>query len=183
MKKLILGLLLVNCTLPVFAQEIPKPEFKNQPMLLNEGELSKLEVQTAEIKMKVKALGYGGAQQEISVAGGKSPVVVPQEPTFIIWVDEGVDPESQIVLTKTEFNSKKRNIPMLKVSALAGFGARGKSMAGKYHVNFDIEKVDEGVYKITPSGPLETGMEYAFYDPLKTNAQQIKIYMFGTRAN
>ncbi|MDR7129918.1 hypothetical protein J2X69_002264 [Algoriphagus sp. 4150] len=181
MKKIILSLLLVNCSFFAFAQDFPKPEFKNQPMLLSDGELSKLEVQTAEIKVKVKGLGYGGSQQEISVPGGKSPVVTPQEPSFVIWVDEGVDPESLIVLTKTEFSSKKRNIPMLKISALAGFGARGKSMSDKYHVNFDIEKVEAGVYKITPSGPLETNMEYAFYAPTETNAQQIKIYLFGVR--
>jgi hypothetical protein len=140
-----------------------------------------LEIQTAEIKIKVKALGYGGSQQEISVPGGKSPVVASQEPTFIIWVDEGVDPEALIVLTKTEFSSKKRNIPMLKISALAAFGARGKSMSDEYHVNFDIKKVDEGVYQISPSGPLETGMEYAFYNPQGTEAKQIKIFLFGVR--
>ncbi len=181
MKKAILSLFLVNCSIFAFAQDIPKPEFKNQPMMLSEGELSKLEVQTAEMKMKVKGLGYGGSQQEISVPGGKSPVVALQEPTFVIWVDEGVDPESMIVLTKTEFDSKKRNIPMMKVSALAAFGARGKSMSEKFHVDFSIEKVGDGVYKITPSGPLETGMEYAFYNPENTQAQQLKIFLFGVR--
>lgn len=181
MKKLLLSLLLVTYSFFSSAQDIPKPEFKNQPMILIDGKLSKLEVQTAEIKYKVKGLGYGGAQQEISVAGGKSPIVSPQEPTFIIWVDEGVDPESLIVLTKTDFNSKKRNIPLMKVSALAGFGARGKSMSDQFHVDFNIEKVEEGVYKITPTGPLETSMEYAFYNPENTNAQQTKIYLFGVR--
>jgi hypothetical protein len=181
MKKLILSLLLIIWSLLAFAQDYPRPEFKNQPMLYADGELSKLEVQTAEIKFKVKGLGYGGTQQEISVAGGKSPVVAPNEPTFIIWVDEGVDPESIIVLTKTDFNSKNRNIPTLKISAFAAFGARGKSMSDTYHVSFDIEKIEEGVYKITPSGPLEMGMEYAFYSPAGTEAQQIKIYLFGVR--
>ena len=181
MKKLILSFLFVSTAFFTMAQDFPKPEFKNQPMLYSDGQLSKLEVQTAEIKMKVKALGYGGAQQEISVTGGKSSVVAPQETSFLIWVEEGIDPESLIVLTKTDFNSKKRNIPMLKVSALAAFGARGKSMSDEYHVNFDIEKVDEGVYKITPSGPLEFGMEYAFYNPAGTEAQQMKIYLFGVR--
>jgi len=181
MKKLILSLLLINCSIFVFAQDYPKPEFKNQPMIISDGGLSKLEVQTAEIKMKVKGLGYGGAQQEISVPGGKSPVVAPQEPSFVIWVDEGVDPESLIVLTKTEFDSKKRNIPMMKVSALAAFGARGKSMSEKFHVDFSIEKVGDGVYLITPTGPLETGMEYAFYNPENTQAQQLKIFLFGVR--
>ncbi|GAB3228219.1 hypothetical protein GCM10027454_27950 [Algoriphagus aestuariicola] len=150
-------------------------------MILLDGELHKLEVQTAETKYKVKGLGYGGTQQEISVPGGKSPVVASNEPTFVIWVDEGVDPESLIVLTKTEFDSKKRSIPILKVSALAAFGARGKSMSDKYHVNFEIEKSGEGIYKITPSGPLENEMEYAFYNPENTQAQQVKIYLFSVR--
>ena len=179
MKKIILSLLFVGCSFFAFAQDFPKPEFKNQPMLFSEGDLSKLEVQTAEVKMKMKALGYGGTQMEISVPGGKSPVATPQEPTFIIWVDEGVDPETLIVLTKTDFNSSKRNIPVMKVSALAAFGARGKSMSDEFHVSFDIEKVGEGLYKITPSGPLETGMEYAFYNPAGTEAKQIKIFLFG----
>tara|TARA_R110002020_G_scaffold29423_1_gene92733 strand:+ start:302 stop:847 length:546 start_codon:yes stop_codon:yes gene_type:complete len=181
MKKIILSILLGSASLFALAQDYQKPEFKNQPMLYSDGQLSKLEVQTAEIKVKVKALGYGGSQQEISVPGGKSPIVASNEPSFVIWVDEGVDPESLIVLTKTEFSSKKRNIPMLKISALAAFGARGKSMSDEYHVNFDIEKVEEGVYKITPSGPLESNMEYAFYNPAGTEASQLKIYLFGVR--
>lgn len=181
MKKAILSFFLINCSLFAIAQDFLKPEFKNQPMILSDGELSKLEVQTAEVKMKVKGLGYGGTQQEISVKGGKSPVVASQEPTFVIWVDEGIDPQSLVVLTKTVHNSKTRNIPMLKISALAGFGARGKSMSDTYHVNFEIEKVGDGVYKITPSGPLETGMEYAFYNPENTQAQQLKIFLFGVR--
>jgi hypothetical protein len=181
MKRLFLSTILFGFGLYVHAQEVKRPEFKNQPMLLVNGELSKLEIQTAETKLKVKGLGYGGTQQEISVPGGRSTIIAPKEPSFVIWVDEGVDPESLIVLTKTEFDSKKRNIPIQKISALAAFGARGKSMSDKYHVDFEIEKTSEGVYKITPSGPLESGMEYAFYNPQNTEAQQVKIYLFGVR--
>jgi hypothetical protein len=181
MKRLILSGWLFCLGLSVNAQEVPRPEFKNQPMILVDGELSKLEVQTAEVKIKVKGLGYGGTQQEISVPGGRSTIIASKEPSFVIWVDEGVDPESLIVLTKTEFDSKKRNIPILKISALAAFGARGKSMSDKYHVDFGIEKISDGLYKITPSGPLESEMEYAFYNPQNTEAQQVKIYLFGVR--
>ena len=68
---------------------------------------------------------------------------------------------------------------MMKISALAAFGARGKWMSEKFHVDFSIEKVGEAVFKIMPTGPLETGMEYAFYNPADTQAQQVKIYLFG----
>ena len=53
-------------------------------------------------------------------------------------------------------------------------------MAGKYHVPYEIEKVSEDVYKITPSADLLPKEEYALYNPEKTQAQQVKIFLFGT---
>jgi hypothetical protein len=179
MKNLILNLsLLLFCVL-MYSQDYPKPDFKNQPMLYSEGNLSPLEKQVAESKVKVKGLGYGGSEMRISVPGGQSPVRVSKNPTFIIWVDEGVDPESLIVLSKTEFNKKKRSVPMAKYSAFAGYGATGKSMSGKYHVDYDIKKVQEGVFAITVSSELDPEMEYVFYNAEKTDSQQITVYLFG----
>ncbi|MCB0657841.1 MAG: hypothetical protein KDC57_16965 [Saprospiraceae bacterium] len=180
MNKIIISTLFVLSVMVANSQKPVKPEFKNEPMFFEDGKLIKLETQTAEIKVRAKALGYGGSQMEISVPGGSSPILVSDNPTFYIWVDEGVDPETILILTKTIFSKNKRNVPMMRVSAFAGYGARGKSMAGKYHVPYEIEKMQNGVYKITPSSELEKDMEYAFYNPEKTNSQQIKIFLFGT---
>ena len=175
-KNLILNLsLLLFCVL-IYAQDYPKPDFKNQPMLYSEGKLSSLEKQVAENKIKIKGLGYGGSQQTISVPGPHSSVRVSNTPTFIIWVDEGVDPQSLIVFAKMDFKKKKRSLPMAKYSAFAAYGATGKSMSGKYHVDYDIKKVEDGVYAITVASELEPKMEYVFYNAEKTSAQQcIKI--------
>lgn len=180
MKNLILNLSLLLFGVLIYAQDYPKPDFKNQPMLYSDGNLIPLEKQVAEPKIKIKALGYGGSQAQISVPGGHSPVRVSTSPTFLIWVDEGIDPESLIVLSKTEFNNKKRSVPMAKYSAFAAYGATGKSMSGKYHVAYEIIKVQEGVYKITVPTKLDSEMEFVFYNAEKTNAQQLTVYLFGT---
>ena len=181
MKRIVITYLFVlSVIFTLQAQDYPKPDFKNQPVLFKDGAAQKLERQTAEMKVKVKALGYGGTQQEISVPGGTSPVRTSRKPSFLIWVDEGVDLDSLLIIKKKNARSKKRNIPIAKVSAFASLGARGKSMAGKYHVPYEIEKVSEDVYKITPSADLLPKEEYALYNPEKTQAQQVKIFLFGT---
>ncbi len=180
MKNLILNLsLLLFCVL-MYAQDYPKPDFKNQPMLYSDGNLSSLEKQVAENKIKIKGLGYGGSQQTISVPGGHSPVRVSKTPTFIIWVDEGIDPQSLIVFSKMDVKKKKRSVAMAKYSAFAAYGATGKSMSGKYHVDYDIKKVQEGVYKIIVRSELDSEMEYVFYNAEKTSDQQLTVYLFGT---
>lgn len=165
------------------AQDYPKPMFKNQPMALNDGKLVKLEKAICENKMKVQGLGWGGVQQEISATGGSSPVRTSKTPEFLIWVDEGVDPETIFVLTKTIPTKKLRNIPVSKSSAFAGYGARGKSMTGKYQVKCSFEHVGEGLFLIKPVEKLEDKKtdEYAFYNPEKTSAKQLTVFLFGVK--
>lgn len=160
MKKLILTTLTIVGFLLVFAQQIP--DFKNQPMLLNEdGSLSKLEKQVSEMKVKAKAMGYGGASSYINLIPANSPVSLSDNtPEFVIKVDDDIDPETVFYLTKCAVNSKNRQIEMMRTSAFAAYGAGGKSTK-KEIVALEYSKIGENVYKMTVTEALEPG-EYAF---------------------
>jgi hypothetical protein len=181
MKK-ILSLLMIVATVSVFAQSGLAPDFKNQPMLLQDGRLVKLEKQTSEMKTKAKAMGWGGASNFIFLSGENSPVTVPSNPVFYIKVDDDVDPETVFYLTKvTKFNKNGREIEMMRVSAFAGYGGKGKSTKeGQIACNY--EKVEGTVFKFFPLEPLESG-EYAFVSVSQgtTGSSQSMVYAFGVK--
>src|SRR5665647_1590072 len=113
MKKTTTTLFLAFFALLSFGQLTPVPDFKNQPMALENGKLEKLEKQTVEQKVKAKAMGYGGSSSFILLLGESSPVVLSSNPTFIIKVDADVDPESVIYLRKVaKANKKGRELEM-----------------------------------------------------------------------
>lgn len=144
-----------------FAQLTPIPDFKNQPMLLKDGKLEKLEKQTVEQKVKAKAMGYGGTSSFIMLTGCCSPVVLDSKPTFVIKVEDDVDPESVIYLRKVaKANKKGRELEMARVSAFAAYGAKGKSVK-KNDSGLEFTKISDNVYSCVPIEPLTPG-EYAF---------------------
>lgn len=177
MKKLFT--LLFVCAFAVsFAQNNLSPDFKNQPMLLQGEKLVKLEKQTSEQKMKAKAMGWGGASAFIFLIGESSPVAAPSNPTFYIKVDDDVDPESIYYLTKiTKANSKGREIEIMRTSAFAGYGAKGKSTK-KDDVACTYEKVEGNVFKFSPNAPLEAG-EYAFVSVAQGGAGSAQSLVFA----
>jgi hypothetical protein len=159
--------------------QVPVPDFKNQPTLLKDGKLEKLEKQSSEVKNKVHGGGYGGTTSDLHLDGPASDVRTSTKPEFVIKVDNDVDPETLYYLTKTLKNKKGRDIEMAKQSAFAAYGATGKSVK-RFHVKLDFEKVSDGVYKIKVAEPLETGEEYAFVSVGQgVNTGNSTIYAFG----
>lgn len=154
------------------------PDFKNSPMLLkSDGTIEKLEKQSSEIKMKMNP--YVGQTQFLNILGGKSPVRVRPTVNFIIKLaDAETDPETVFYLTKTIDSKKNREIDMMKVSAWAGYGAKGKSVK-KDQIQLNYEKVAPGVYKITPE-KLLPGQEYAFVQIAQgASGAQSTVFLFG----
>ncbi len=142
------------------SDQVPVPDFKNQPALLKDGKLVKLEKQSSEIKAKVNGMGYGGTSQMLTIDGGSSPVTAGSKPEFVVKVDADADPETVFYMAKCLEHKKVREVEVGKTSAFAGYGATGKSVK-RFHIKLNFEKVSDGVYKITCDETLEPG-EYAF---------------------
>lgn len=165
MKKLSPLLLVVGMaflSIAAIAQDLPK--FSNQPMLLEDGKLKDLEKQMSEVKMKAKGMGYGGTSSYMSILGRSSTVVTGITPEFVVKMKEvDVDPSTIFILAKCEVKSN-RQIPYMRTSAFAGYGAGGKSV-NKDHVQLKFEEygTEPGAYKITTVGQLESGGEYGMY--------------------
>jgi hypothetical protein len=140
--------------------QVPVPDFKNQPALLKDGKLEKLEKQNSEIKGKVNGMGYGGTSQMLTIDGPSSPVVASSKPEFVIKVDADADPETIFYLAKCLEHKKVREVEVGKTSAFAGYGATGKSVK-RFHEKIVFEKISDGVYKIKVDQKLEAG-EYTF---------------------
>ncbi len=178
MKNLLTTLVFAFYTMVSYGQNALVPDFKNQPMYLSDGKLNKLEKQTVENKAKAKALGLGGASSFILLLGENSPVVLSSTPTFYIKVAEDVDPETVLFLRKvSKANRNGREVEMMRVSAFAAYGAKGKSVK-KEDAALGFTKVSDGVYSFTPIQPLESG-EYAFLNPNST--EQSLVFAFGVR--
>ena len=178
MKKTLLTLLTVAIGFgATFAQTQQIPDFKNSPMVLKkDGSLEKLEKQNSEIK--VKAVPYVGTTRFISITGGKSPVRVKPDATFIVKVDAETDPETIFYVQASKGGAKNREIDMEKISNYAGYGAKGKSVK-KDQVPLNFDKIQDGVYKITATG-LKPGTEYGFVNTAQgASGSQSTVFLFG----
>jgi hypothetical protein len=178
MKKTMMTLLCAAISVGVlFAQAPQVPDFKNSPMVVKkDGSLEKLEKQNSEIK--TKAVPYVGVTRFISITGSKSPVRVHQDAVFIFKIDAETDPETVFYIQKSKGDHKNREIDMEKMSAWAGYGAKGKSVK-KDQVKLNFEKVSDGVYKIRPEG-LAAGNEYAFVSSTQgASGGQSTVFLFG----
>ena len=159
MKNVIVAVMAIFFAYAATAQ-VPTPDFKNQPSLLKDGKLVKLEKQNSEIKAKINGMGYGGTSQMLTIDGGSSPVSVAAKPEFVVKVDADADPETIFYLAKCLEHKKVREVEVGKSSAFAAYGATGKSVK-RNHIKISFEKISDGVYKIKVDEKLESG-EYAF---------------------
>ena len=177
MKKTLFTLLAVAISFGATFAQTQVPDFKNSPMLLKaDGSLMKLEKQNSEIK--TKAVPYVGVTRFISITGGKSPVRVKPNATFVMKIDAETDPETVFYIQASKGGAKNREIDMEKMSAWAGYGAKGKSVK-KDQIALSYEKISDGVYKITPTG-LKSGVEYGFVSATQgSTGGQSTVFLFG----
>ena len=157
--------------------QVPVPDFKNQPMLLKDGKLVKLEKQSAEIKNQRHGYSFGASvTSDLHLDGAKSDVRTGAKPEFVIKVDAEVDPETLFYLAVTLPAKKGRDIELSKQAVIGN----GKSVK-RFHLKLNYEKVSDGVYKITVGEPLEDGEEYAFVNSAQgsLNGSNTTTYAFG----
>ena len=139
-----------------------KPEFLNQVYLESNGSLKKLEKQTGELKTSTMAVPfYASSTTFYYVSGSRSNVQVNQNAVFKLETSPGLDPSEQFKLVKFTLDKKKTNrmMPYMKYSGSVYTG--GSSKLDKHNVAVKFQKVNGGIYSITPKYLLEPG-EYAF---------------------
>ena len=157
--------------------QLPVPDFKNQPMLLRDGKLEKLEKQSAEIKNQRHGYSFGASvTSDLHLDGAKSNVRTGTKPEFMIKVDAEVDPETVFYLAVTLPAKNGRDVELSKQAVVGN----GKSVK-RFHLKLNYEKVSDGVYKITMGEPLEDGEEYAFVNSAQgsMNGSNTTTFAFG----
>ena len=113
--------------------------------------------------------GIGKVKVKSNLPGRNASLQIKDtQPVFYFYLDVssgGLNTASGIPSTPNEFamvrfnqRSDNREVTIGKMNAFGGKGG----LSDEYVVQFNSEDLGNGVYRITPSGPLRTG-EYAFY--------------------
>jgi len=107
-------------------QKVREPEYNDVWMLLDTkaGRLLPLECQTANTKLKIRALGFGGASSVAGVKGDKSPVgTADVKPQFIVRLkSDGTDPATQIEFYLFNVQKDERCIVTTRAKLFKGSG-------------------------------------------------------------
>jgi hypothetical protein len=142
-------------------QKPKEPDYVGSFFLLDaSGDLKPLERQTAGMKGKVKALGFGGGEASYQVQGEHSTIRIPDGAPVAIIVklakENQDDPASLMDLYTLKSGKNLREITFVKRHFMGGtnVGAQDKQ------VELAFAKYGESSVKITPSGALPAG-EYA----------------------
>lgn len=154
----VLAILLCQSVLAQEKKTMAEPEYIGVFFYLEEnGNLVALERQTPEVKMKVKALGYGGAESLLRIKGEQSTVrfKADQKLTFVVRVSsQSIDPVS--IIDFYRFNSKKgyRQLTITKVGTM---GMNSKTTVSEFAVQFNVAKYGESSFKVVPANTLLSG--------------------------
>ncbi|HEX7955695.1 MAG TPA: hypothetical protein VF508_02065 [Pyrinomonadaceae bacterium] len=157
-----IALLLIGTGSGQEAKRVQEPEYIGVFYFVESatGALTPLERQTPEVKIKVKALGFGGGEGSIEVKGGKSPTrfKAAQPLSFVVRLaSQQVDPLGVIQFFSLESKKDKRRLVISKAGSM---GMSGKSVAGASAVSFNVSRYGESSFKISPVRDLPPG-EYA----------------------
>lgn len=163
-------LLLFSCSF-VIAQEIKVVE----PQIIGvvyyfdsaNNKLVDLERQTAKVKGKVKAFGFGGAKSIAELKGTKSSVrlIANQPLEFVLQLANGVDP-NKVELYIFEIKKDKREAILGKATMLS-------AEAGNGRIQINVMKHGQSSYKIVAAKNLAPG-EYAF-----SATESYDVFCFG----
>lgn len=177
-------LLTLFTSISLFSQQIPTPDYAARPYILKSNNtLENLERTDANSDIKVKGLGYGGMDMYYAAFGDHSIVRFAQGslPRLVIKLDENVDPEESVTLSKAEVKKDRRRF--LQSSRKMMGAARN---TGQEAIKLTFKPIRTGVFEIVLPSNLEVG-EYAFMpmmaqqtNMLSTNS--IKIACFGIDA-
>ena len=167
----------------------PEPEFSKEVYFLKKDSVHKairLEKNSSKMDTKVKAAGFGGAENAYLIAGEKSPVSIPGGANLSFIFSTGVsastssaqndsvmkahgldpsmsayanmnDPSNTITLYKVESAKGNRKIYLMKTGGAFSMGKNKSS--DKF--TFSLKKIREGYWELMIDKSLPKG-EYAF---------------------
>jgi hypothetical protein len=155
---------------------VPQVDLINQVYLFNKTttQVTPLEKSVANLKTKMKLMGYGGASVLYIIDGNKSPVrlTAPNGNAFIINTG-GAAPE--LTLYKLAINKNNRQATTQTIKG--GFSSGGMT-SGDNAILFNITALKNGIYQITPATNLASG-EYFFATKPIVSSTTIDVYAFG----
>jgi len=134
-----------------------EPEYIGVFFFLNEGKLSGLERQKPDTKVKVKGMGFGGAESLLQINGERSPVRFKSDQTLELVVrvtSQATDPMSLIQFFRFEAKKGMRRLQLAKAGSM---GMNGKSTINQNAVSFNAVKYGESSFKIVPANDLGPG--------------------------
>ena len=141
---------------------VPAPEFKNKIYFVSKtNTLDALDntglLWTAKSKMMAGKMTY-----QLEAKGDAAAIAHSGSPKnrFIVKLEEGIDPTDAVELIQFDVNKGKRSINMGGAKAGAFSGAKMEDPEFT-KFKFNVEKVQPGVYILTPQTQLPDG-EYAF---------------------
>ena len=179
-KNILIALLILSSVNFVFSQ-IPQPDFNNKPYYLkSDSTLNDLETVDAAMDYKFIGMGYGGVEYYFTAFNETSTksFTTSEIPTFVIKVDDGIDPSDFLTLIKAKVKKKKR------LFVQGNMSATGKARdVSENVVSLEYKKISDNYYKIILGKDLIAG-EYAFIRVLNTENQagvKVKIYCFTVK--
>lgn len=160
-----------------FIDTIPEPEFINFIYQFDKSNNKLVDLEKANVEMKMKMKVMGGGGQSYSIDGGKSPVRLNgTAKSFMITISGGPmasDPSSSMTLYKLESKKSSREAPM---SSYAGMNMGKKSNSV---IELRFKKIKEGTFEIVVPGNLEKG-EYGFVNMNGMNSSgKMTVFAFG----
>jgi hypothetical protein len=152
----------------------PALEFINQVYAWYAGQnkTSPLEKVAANLKMKSKAFGFGGAQSAYEIEGEKSASRLDKNESFSFIINTG-GAAPELILYKLKVEKKKREAAMVKINTFDG-----SAKSGENTIALNISQVSNGIYKIVPSQSLAKG-EYFFASKTVTSGTTADVFAFG----
>lgn len=132
-----------------------------------------LEKATANMKQKMKGMGFGGASIQYELAGPASALRQKQgeEVSFLVNTAETALPE--YILYKVQVKAGKRIAVSMDVVTGGGMKSTNNT------ISYDTTPVRKGLFKLTPSAKLEKGEYFFAVPPNAASATTMTVFAFG----
>ncbi len=179
MRFILLALCLCICITNGHAQaknaeaSVPQPQYLNNVYLLKQDSLALLERIQAEMKNKMKALGFGGSETAYVMDGGRSSFRIRSTDNmkFVVKMNSSMmDPTAMIKLYRFESGKSERE------AVLGGGGGmfnKKKNVGSDVEVLCNIQKSGTDLFIISPATKLGAG-EYGFMNMMMMTANGSK---------
>jgi len=151
------------------------PEYASRPYYVEDNELISFEKVKAKIDIKVKALGYGGANTYLTAFGKDSNVKFKKGniPKIIIKLEGNEEPEDYISILKSEKSKSNKDRRRFKQASMA-LGGKARDVS-ENEIIFKLKKIKLSVYELEIDDNIDIG-EYAIIPVIQSNGNSLMSY-------